>query len=72
MLFEVTADPLHPQPLIDHVIAQQTLWECTTCMACVTACPTGALEFTSGDQVAAEKREAFMVQIERSLSKGSV
>ena len=27
------------QPLIDHVIAQQTLWECTTCMACVTACP---------------------------------
>lgn len=27
------------QPLIDHVIAQQTLWECTTCMACVSACP---------------------------------
>lgn len=27
------------QPLIDHVIAQQTLWECTTCMACVAACP---------------------------------
>ncbi|MDP2957350.1 MAG: (Fe-S)-binding protein [Longimicrobiales bacterium] len=31
--------PLESQPLIDHVIAQQTLWECTTCMACVTACP---------------------------------
>lgn len=27
------------QPLIDHVIAQQTLWECTTCLACVAACP---------------------------------
>ena len=31
--------PLESQPLIDHVIAQQTLWECTTCMACVAACP---------------------------------
>ena len=30
---------LEAQPLIDHVIAQQTLWECTTCMACVAACP---------------------------------
>ena len=30
---------LESQPLIDHVIAQQTLWECTTCMACVAACP---------------------------------
>jgi Fe-S oxidoreductase len=27
------------QPLVDHVIASQTLWECTTCMACVAACP---------------------------------
>lgn len=27
------------QPLVDHVIAQQTLFECTTCMACVAACP---------------------------------
>ena len=24
---------------MDHVIASQTLWECTTCMACVSACP---------------------------------
>ncbi|MCG6956460.1 MAG: 4Fe-4S dicluster domain-containing protein [Gemmatimonadetes bacterium] len=31
--------PTESQPLIDHVIAQQTLWECTTCMACVQACP---------------------------------
>ncbi|HKJ03007.1 MAG TPA: (Fe-S)-binding protein [Longimicrobiales bacterium] len=30
---------LEAQPLIDHVIAQETLWECTTCMACVAACP---------------------------------
>jgi Fe-S oxidoreductase len=30
---------LEAQPLIDHVIATQTLWECTTCMACVQACP---------------------------------
>lgn len=30
---------LERQPLVDHVIAQQTLFECTTCMACVAACP---------------------------------
>jgi len=30
---------LEQQPLIDHVIAAQTVWECTTCMACVAACP---------------------------------
>jgi Fe-S oxidoreductase len=30
---------LEAQPLVDHVIAAQTLWECTTCMACVAACP---------------------------------
>jgi Fe-S oxidoreductase len=30
---------LEDQPLLDHVIASQTLWECTTCMACVQACP---------------------------------
>ncbi len=30
---------LEDQPLVDHVIASQTLWECTTCMACVAACP---------------------------------
>jgi len=27
------------QPLVDHVIAAQTLWECTTCLGCVMACP---------------------------------
>lgn len=27
------------QPLNDHVIAPRTLWECTSCMACVQACP---------------------------------
>ena len=31
--------PLEEQPLIDHVIAAETLWQCTTCMACVAACP---------------------------------
>jgi Fe-S oxidoreductase len=30
---------LEEQSLIDHVIASQTLFECTTCMACVAACP---------------------------------
>ena len=30
---------LEEQPLVDHVIASQTLFECTTCMACVSACP---------------------------------
>ena len=32
--------------------------------ACVTACPTSALEFKSIDEVIEEKREAFLVQIE--------
>lgn len=31
--------PMEQQPLVHHVIADQTLWECTTCMACVQACP---------------------------------
>ncbi len=31
--------PLEDQPLVDHVIASTTLWQCTTCMACVEACP---------------------------------
>ena len=31
--------PLEKQPLIDHVISNQILWECTACMGCVTACP---------------------------------
>jgi Fe-S oxidoreductase len=30
---------LEYQPLVDNVIASQTLWECTSCMACVSACP---------------------------------
>lgn len=30
---------LEQQPIVNHVIADQTLWECTTCMACVQACP---------------------------------
>lgn len=31
--------PLDQQPLVDHIIASETLWECTSCMACVAACP---------------------------------
>lgn len=31
--------PLEDQPLIDHVISSTTLWQCTTCLACVEACP---------------------------------
>ena len=34
--------------------------------ACVSSCPTGALEFKTIDEILAEKREAFLVQIERS------
>ena len=36
--------------------------------ACVSACPTGALEFKAMEEVVAEKREACLLQIERSLS----
>jgi len=35
--------------------------------ACVSACPTGALEFKTVDEVVAEKREKFLVRIERGL-----
>ena len=38
--------------------------------ACVTACPTGALEFRSLDEVIAEKREAYLVSIEGGLGGG--
>ncbi len=31
--------PLGRQPLVDHVVASRTLWECTTCLGCVMACP---------------------------------
>ncbi len=30
---------LEQQPLIDHVIDSQIIWECTTCLGCVQACP---------------------------------
>jgi Fe-S oxidoreductase len=30
---------LEDQPLVDHIIASETLFQCTTCMACVQACP---------------------------------
>ena len=35
--------------------------------ACVSACPTAALEFKTIDEVLAGKREAFLVRIERGL-----
>jgi len=35
--------------------------------ACVQACPTGALQFKTLEEVMAEKREAFLVQIERGF-----
>ncbi|MFO7769504.1 MAG: 4Fe-4S dicluster domain-containing protein [bacterium] len=30
---------LERQPLIDHVIDSRIIWECTTCLGCVQACP---------------------------------
>ncbi len=38
--------------------------------ACVVACPTGALEFKSQQDVLTEKREAYLVQIGCSLVGG--
>lgn len=38
--------------------------------ACVIACPTGALEFKTQDEVVKEKREAYLVQIGTSLTGG--
>jgi len=36
--------------------------------ACVSACPTSALEFKTMDEVIKEKREEFLVRIERSAT----
>ena len=38
--------------------------------ACVSACPTSALQYKSLSDVVTKKREAFLVQIENSLSGG--
>lgn len=38
--------------------------------ACVTACHTGALQFRSLEEVVAEKREAFLVQIQGCMAGG--
>jgi len=35
--------------------------------ACVTACPTGALEFKTLEEVLAEKRGAYLVEIQRAV-----
>ncbi len=36
---EPVTEPLANQPLIGSLIAPETLWSCTTCRACVEACP---------------------------------
>lgn len=38
--------------------------------ACVTACPTGALEYKTVEEAVAEKRDASLLQIERALTGG--
>jgi carbon-monoxide dehydrogenase iron sulfur subunit len=38
--------------------------------ACVSACPTGGLQFKSLEEVLKGKREAYLVQIERGLGAG--
>jgi carbon-monoxide dehydrogenase iron sulfur subunit len=55
----------------------KTITKCDQCFervergelpACVSACPTRALQYKSLDEVISEKREATLLQIERSLS----
>ena len=38
--------------------------------ACVEACPTHALQFKQAEEVLAEKKEAYLLQIERSMGGG--
>ena len=38
--------------------------------ACVEACSSHAIEFKTADEVVAEKRQAYLLQIERSMVGG--
>ena len=58
---------------------QQVIIKCDQCFerlqrgekpACVVACPTAALEFSSHDAVLKEKRKAYLLQIGDSLNGG--
>jgi formate dehydrogenase iron-sulfur subunit len=58
--------------------ASQTIIKCDECServasggipACVSACPTKALQYKPLEEILEAKREAFLVQIERALSE---
>ena len=57
----------------------RTITKCDQCFervergelpACVSACPSRALGFKTIDEVVAEKRQAYLLQIERSMTGG--
>jgi len=58
---------------------QRAIIKCDQCIerlrrgelpACVSSCPTGALEFKSQEEVVKDKREAYLVQIGAGLNGG--
>lgn len=57
----------------------RTITKCDQCFervergelpACVSACPSGALEFKRVDEVVKDKRQAYLLQIERGTAGG--
>lgn len=59
--------------------AERTIVKCDQCVervergelpACVQACPSGAIQFESVDDVIDEKRNATLLQIERTVTAG--
>ena len=53
--------------LLDDYISREELWACTSCNACVEACPVEAIEMTGAYELANYEREDFEFTKQRLL-----